>query len=272
MALGKTVTKMAHSIDPKNIKVKNAPIYNTGSYHTNHSTQRIKNLAQEGFNKVRPIQEKYNSINSEKLKMQRKAVAQSEAKKRGINLKPHTRSITPVSELSKAERNARKRELSIRRAPKILDGVEPSDKFLRRIGLTGTTLFRSAVGNLSAKGNLATAGKKVVQSATVGAASSAGLAYLQGDDPWQAAKGGAFKGALVGASYQGLKAATHTPQAIFKGGATNIGRTVADTYKAHTSAGQAAFRQNGMSSQLQRVLQTNQSVRMNQSIFGLNGK
>ncbi|WP_263117460.1 hypothetical protein [Bacillus subtilis] len=170
------------------------------------------------------------------------------------------------------ERMEKNRARVIEETNSALNGVTVKNKFLGRMGSTGRTLANSAYSNLSEPGNLKNAGKRIVQTAALGAGSSAGIAYLQGDDPWQAAKTGAFRGAMAGAGYQGLKAATHTERSLLKGGAKDIAKGVRDTFRAHTNTGNAALRQSGMSNQLKRVLEANQSVRMGESIFGLNGK
>lgn len=63
---------------------------------------------------------------------------------------------------------------------------------------------------------------------------------------------------FAGAGYHGLKAATHANKGSIKGNLKHIGSTTQQVYKAHTPAGNAAMRQNGVSNQLKRVLEANQ--------------
>lgn len=155
-------------------------------------------------------------------------------------------------------------------ANRALNGVNVKGNWFSRIGATASTLFGSAVTNLSKEGALGHAGKQVVKSAAVGAGFQGGLAALQGDDPWEAAKKGAFQGAMVGAGYQGLKAATHANASSIRGNLKHMGSTVADTYRAHSSAGQTYMRQNGVSDQLKRVLDANRMSRVNEAANKLN--
>lgn len=149
-----------------------------------------------------------------------------------------------------------------------LDGVEAKDTFFKSIGATGATLGRSMYKNLSEKGALKRAAIGTLQTSAVSAAASGGLAALNGDDPWEAAKTGAIRGALAGAGYQGLKAATHTTAGFGKGGMKQIGRGLKDTYGAHTVSGQAAIRQNGqMSNQLKRILMAGKDTKIAEQVL-----
>lgn len=175
------------------------------------------------------------------------------------------------------ESNLRKREAErIASSQAFLDGANQQKGLLPTVAKTSKTLLGSMVNNLSEEGALKRAGIGIFQSAGVGGVTSAGMAYLQGEDPWEAAKTGMFKGAMVGAGYQGLKAATHassTKKGI-KGIMDNtkqIGRGVRDTYSVHTVRGNAAMRQNGMSDQLKTIMRANELSKTSIAANGLYG-
>lgn len=65
----------------------------------------------------------------------------------------------------------------------------------------------------------------VVQSVAAHATLSGGLAALQGDDVWEAAKTGAFRGALMGTGYQSLKFATKANKETVRGNLKHIAKT-----------------------------------------------
>jgi len=186
--------------------------------------------------------------------------------------------ITPTRLRTKQQRTARQTsrvEKKKRRADEgiaSLNTINPQERVLPRIGSTAKTLYGSARTNLGEPGSLKRAGIGVVQSSAASAAVSGGMAALQGNDPWEAAKSGAFKGAIGGVGYQGLKAATHAQTGSIKGNLKHIASTTKQTYQAHTMAGNAAMRssKNGVSNQLKRVLDANQASRQTESIFGLN--
>lgn len=175
------------------------------------------------------------------------------------------------------EATARQREADrIASSQAFLDGASPQKGFLPTAAKTGKTLLGSMVNNLGEKGALKRAGIGAFQSAGVWGTASAGIAYLQGEDPWEAAKTGAVRGAMAGAGYQGLKAAAHanSTQKGIKGVLDNtkqIGRGVRDTYSVHTPRGNAAMRQNGMSDQLKTIMRANELSKTSISANGLYG-
>jgi hypothetical protein len=218
-------------------------------------------------------------------KAHRKAMARQAAKNRGINLSPPVeRTTSPVTNLSPEQRVARKGELAERRTRRrreagrkmvnpILDSVPTYDGVLSRVGATAGTLTNSMFKSLSEKGALGKAFKGSVQASAFGAATQGTLSYLQGDDPWEGAKTGAIRGAMIGAGYQGLKAATHARSAGkgitgMKSNMKQIGRGLKSTYSAHTVEGQAAIRQNGqMSNQLKRILMANKDKQIAEQVL-----
>ncbi|MFE7817805.1 hypothetical protein ACFU1R_06325 [Priestia megaterium] len=186
--------------------------------------------------------------------------------------------ITPTRLRTKQQRTARQNsrvEKKRRRADEglaSLNTINPQERLLPAIGSTAKTLYGSARANLGEPGSLKRAGIGVIQSSAASAAVSGGMAAIQGNDPWEAAKSGAFKGAVAGVGYQGLKAATHAHTGSIKGNLKHIASTTKQTYQAHTVAGNTAMRtsKNGVSNQLKRVLDANQASRKTESIFGLN--
>lgn len=161
--------------------------------------------------------------------------------------------------------SGRKQAEEIVRKGEALRGVSTHDTILGRLGTTAKTLINSASYNLAQEGNLKKAGIGIVQSSVAGAAFSGGMGYLQGDDPWEAAKTGAFRGALAGVGYQGFKAATHANAGSIRGNIKQMSSTSRQVYKAHTVAGQEAIKKNGMSRQLKTVLEANRNSQLAQS-------
>lgn len=148
----------------------------------------------------------------------------------------------------------------------LLNAVDPKDGMFGAAFGTLGTMGRSAVGNLSQKGNLKKAGIGVVQSSAASAGVHGGLAALQGEDPWEAAKTGAIRGAMIGGGYQGLKAATHSNKGSIWGNVKNMSATTQQTYRAHTTAGNTAMRQEKVSGSLKKVLLTNKMVKENKRV------
>ncbi|MEX3713538.1 hypothetical protein ABFV99_14135 [Cytobacillus horneckiae] len=151
-----------------------------------------------------------------------------------------------------------------------LDKVSPRNNMIGAIGGTAQTLFGSLRTSMKEKGALKNAGMRTVQSAAVSAAGHGGLAYLQGEDPWEAVKTGAVRGAMAGAGYQSLKMATHSNKGSIKGNMRSIGQGVKSTYQANTMRGNMALRQQtgGVSNQLKKVLEANDMHRKSKGFFG----
>jgi len=103
--------------------------------------------------------------------------------------------------------------------------------------------------------NLKAAGVQVAKSAAVSAAAHGGLAALEGEDAWEAAKKGAFRGALGAGLYQGAKGATGANAGSIWGNIKQIGRTTQDMYNATTVAGREALRKGNMSGSLATLMQ-----------------
>lgn len=98
--------------------------------------------------------------------------------------------------------------------------------------------------------------KGTFQAAAVSAAGHAGVAVLNGDDPWEAAKTGAFRGALAGGGYQTLKGATGANTGSMWGNMQHIGSTTKDMYRATTIKGRESIRagEEKMSRPLKKML------------------
>ncbi|HDR4737019.1 TPA: hypothetical protein QCR36_004073 [Bacillus cereus] len=193
----------------------------------------------------------------------------------GSKNKGSLRSATPEQiqarkEAARKSKSARETRKRVAGSQEALNGATPNNKFLGRIGASAKTLLGSGMENLRAEGNLRRAGIGAFQSSVTSAAVHGGIGYLQGDDPWEAAKTGAIRGAFAGAGYQGLKAATHANKGSIRGNLKHIGSTTKQVYQAHTPAGNATMRQNGVSNQLKRVLEANQMTQRTNSIFGFN--
>lgn len=136
---------------------------------------------------------------------------------------------------------------------------EPSKNMIGSIGATAKTVFNSGKAHFSQPGTIGTAGKGIAKSMGANAAISGGLAAVQGDDIWDAAKSGAVRGAAMGAGYMGAKGAMGTTAKFGKGGMKDTARTMNQAYKSTTVAGQQAMRsgQSPMSNQLKKVLENN---------------
>lgn len=247
---------------------------------TSNSNTFMDNLVNEATSSR---QSHYQRVASRSKKADRKEAIKREVERRNatggprVNTNPHRQANKPVSEMSSYERQARRASISRRknfregqRNVGSLKGVNTDRGLLSRVGATANTLYGSALQNLKTEGNLRRAGIGTLQSAAASAGVHGGLAFLQGEDPWEAAKTGAVRGAFAGAGYQGLKAATHAKTGSIKGNLKHIASTTKQTYKAHTVAGNAAMKQGGVSNQLARVLQANEMSRQTSGIFGFN--
>lgn len=256
------------------------PVSGRGSYTTSSNKTFMDNLV----NQAKGAQQShYQSVAANSKKASRKAAINAEVNRRNasggpkVNTRPHRTVNKPISQLSDYERKARKAAVGKGRAQREgkrnisrLNGIDPNKGLLSRIGASASVLGSSALSNLRTAGNLKKAGIGTLQSSVASAGIHGGLAYIQGDDPWEAAKTGAVRGALAGAGYQGLKAATHANAGSIKGNIKHMASTTKQTYKAHTAAGNASMRQNGVSNQLARVLDNNRMARQTEGIFGFN--
>lgn len=138
------------------------------------------------------------------------------------------------------------------------------------------TFNGSFLGHIKDEENLKTIGKRVLQSTAGSAAAHGGLAALQGDDPWEAAKTGALRGAFAGAGYQYLRAGAgvNSMQKGFKGFKENVGtvyKAGRDTLRAHSITGNRELRQK-MSPYLKQVLDQNARNEMTGGLLGLKTK
>ncbi|MEK1829093.1 hypothetical protein AAAC51_08040 [Priestia megaterium] len=152
---------------------------------------------------------------------------------------------------------------------KTLRGIKTSEGVLSPLASTLKTGYNSASHFLKQDDNLKKAGIGIIQSGATGAAVSGGLAAIQGEDPWAAAKSGAVRGAFGGIGYQGLKAATHANTGSLKGNLKHMASTTKQTYQAHTRAGNVAMQRQGVSRQLQTVLNASELNRQNIASNGL---
>ncbi|MES9681840.1 hypothetical protein ABWK22_02745 [Gottfriedia acidiceleris] len=194
-----------------------------------------------------------------------------------IAKKAFRNTVNPKKVVSSSSENVKKviKPQAEEAAKKIKTGVsfnniDPNKGLIRRAGSTLGVLAGSAASNLRKSGNLKKAAIGTLQSSVASAGVSAGLAAVQGNDPWEAAKTGAVRGAMAGVGYQGLKAATHANKGSIKGNLKHMASTSKQVYQAHTVKGNAAMRQNGVSPQLKRVLHNNQMARQTEGIFGFN--
>ena len=160
---------------------------------------------------------------------------------------------------------------------------------LSKINLEGTRLQKGAgvfktanssfLGNMRIKENRKMAGRGIVKSTAASAAAHGGLAYLQGEDPWEAAKTGAIRGALVGGGYQYAKAATGAKSNLkgikgIKDNLRQIGTGGRDIVRAHSITGNLDMKKDirNISPQLKRVLQQKERNEMTGGLFGLKTK
>ncbi|MBG0967665.1 hypothetical protein [Bacillus sp. SRB3LM] len=191
----------------------------------------------------------------------------------GSKNKGSLRNATPEQiqsrkEAARKSKSARETRQRVAGSKEALKGVTPNDKFLGRIGATAKTLLGSGIEGFKQEGALRKAGIGAFQSSVTSAAVHGGIGYLQGDDPWEAAKTGAIRGAFAGAGYQGLKVATKANAGSIKGNLKHIGSMTNQVYKAHTPAGHASLQKNGMSNQLRRVLEAKQMDQSLSKIYG----
>lgn len=142
---------------------------------------------------------------------------------------------------------------------------------LRGIGTTGSTLFSGAKKHFldPAEGaaRRKSAYKGTFQAAAASAAGHAGIAALNGDDPWEAAKTGAVRGAKVGGGYQILKGATGANAGSIWGNVKHINATTKDLYRATTVKGREQLRKEGVSGSLSTLLSMESGVANNRAFF-----
>ncbi|MGH1263317.1 hypothetical protein ACQVWE_13530 [Bacillus cereus] len=235
----------------------NGPIARTPNFVPSSST----NLMDDMISKATAPRDKIRATRAQ-------ARAGQGSKNKGSLRNATPEQIQSRKESARKSKSARETRQRVAGSQEALNGVTPNDKFLGRIGATAKTLFGSGMENLRAEGNLRRAGIGTFQTSVASAAVSGGIGYLQGDDPWEAAKTGAIRGAFAGAGYQGFKAATHANKGSIKGNLKHIGSTTKQVYQAHTPAGHASLKQNGMSNQLRRVLEAKQMDQTTSRIYG----
>lgn len=113
--------------------------------------------------------------------------------------------------------------------------------------------------------------KGTFQAAATSAAGHAGLAFLNGDDPWEAAKTGAVRGAKVGGLHQALKGATGANTGSMWGNVKHISATTKDMYHATTVKGREQLRKDGVSGSLKTLLGMESGVASNKAFFSKKG-
>lgn len=149
------------------------------------------------------------------------------------------------------------------------------DGGFKGVGVTAKSLFTGAKNHfhdptLGAERRKA-AFKGTFQAAAVSAGGHAGLALLSGDDPWEAAKTGAFRGALAGAGYQSLKGATGANTESIWGNMKHIGATTKDLYSATTIKGREQLRKEGMSNSLSNLLRAESGFSVSNKVKSTKG-
>jgi hypothetical protein len=154
------------------------------------------------------------------------------------------------------------------------DHAVTCDTFFSRIGATGKTLLNSGGEHFSQEGAVKKALQKTVTASAASAGGHMGLAAVQGEDVWEAAKTGAFRGAVVGGGYQGLKGVTRADASSIRGNLKQIGSGLNRTYKStnqanHASMAQRAEASGGVSKQLEKILRANQMNEVNKTANGL---
>lgn len=146
---------------------------------------------------------------------------------------------------------------------------------LRGIGTTGSTLFSGAkkyfLDPVEGAARRKSAYKGTFQAAATSAAGHAGIAALNGDDPWEAAKTGAVRGAKVGGGYQTLKGATGANAGSIWGNVKHINATTKDLYRATTVKGREQLRKEGVSGSLSTLLSMESGVASNKAFFSKKG-
>lgn len=148
------------------------------------------------------------------------------------------------------------------RLPNMTNGL------LRTIGATAKTVLGSGIDHFSKEGNVKNAFKGVVKSTALNATVSGGMAAMQGEDPWDAAKSGAVRGAFLGAGYMGLKGSLASSKKLGKGGTREMASTVRDVYRSHTLEGQKQLRRDGLSRPLKQVLEQNKRTERASNFYG----
>ncbi|MGL4820581.1 MAG: hypothetical protein ACRC5C_11470 [Bacilli bacterium] len=111
--------------------------------------------------------------------------------------------------------------------------------------------------------------KGVFKSAAISAAGHAGVAALEGRDPYEAAKTGAFRGAVAGAGYQAFKGATGVRgqgMGNIMGNIKQGSRNVKDVYNLHGTMGDQ-----GVSPALRTLLKGRAGAAFAAQANGLNG-
>lgn len=146
---------------------------------------------------------------------------------------------------------------------------------VKGIGQVGRTYLASGKNYFfdpkEGSSRLKKAGIGVLQSSAVSAAGHAGVAYVNGSDPWEAAKQGAVRGAMVGAGYQGLKGATRSDAGSIWGNVKQINATTKDLYKATTVKGREQIRKEGASRSLSSLLSMESGVANNRAFYSKPG-
>lgn len=240
------------NLGPSSIKADGARPSGGNSSNVNLNSQSEPMVVVPKPVKPKPEQKRKSKGERKKLAAQKKVNKQKTKERRKAGRKQYSSTAGPQPYRSP---NAGLDELN---------QIDPTRGKLGAIKGTASTLFNSGADYLGRDGNLKKAGIGVLQSSAVSAAGHGALAAAQGDDPWEAAKTGALRGAVVGAGYQGMKAATQLDkhQGYFNN-LKHMGRNVYDVGRAHTVSGNSAIRKEGVSKPLENILRANQLNSMN---------
>lgn len=144
---------------------------------------------------------------------------------------------------------------------------QANEKMLGSIGSTGKMLWNSARTEFAKEGAVKNVLKGTVKAGALDAGISGGLAALQGEDVWDAAKGGFMQGAKYGAGYMGLKTTVGATSKFGRGGLKETATGIRDTFRSTRASGQEMIRREGVSNSLFNVLRNNQQVNNAKQIF-----
>lgn len=142
---------------------------------------------------------------------------------------------------------------------------------LRGAGITGKTLLSGAKKHFldptEGAARRKSAYRGTFQAAAVSAAGHAGVAAINGDDPWEAAKTGFVRGAAAGGTYQSLKGVTGANAKSVWGNMKHINTKTKELYSATTVKGRDQLRKEGASGALSTLLSMESGVANNKSFF-----
>ncbi|UOE58098.1 hypothetical protein [Cytobacillus oceanisediminis] len=265
----KLFERLTSDFNPKQGTLSSGRVAGTGSWQGNNRSAGFMNsLVTQAASDIRKGQ---IAANANKPKVIRRAKAEAEALRRGATARAYKPVTKSVSEMTAPQRRARIEELRVKRgarnAPRVLDETLVYPRQLGRLGATGSTLLGSGAQYFSREGSIKSALKGTVASSAVSAGAHGGIAALQGEDPWEAAKTGALRGAMAGAGYHGLKGATWADAGSIRGNLKAIGQGVKQTHMTHSVKGQLALRDKGISRQLEQIMRANQEARKAENLL-----